>query len=421
MNGEDPDPRDDVHALGVIWYQLLVGDLTVRPPAEWHDELADRQVPEAIIRLIGGCISSKAEKRPADAGVLAEEMATVEAPPPPPPQPGDPPRSPATTEIVPQIPREEPRVPTLASGVLAEAANVLEKDSRWEVVARPSNALGFVPKAWLEWLPPLASRGNPRSWISVRLGLDIDRLLCSVEMTPMDDPAKRIEIATKLLDECRGCGFKRPKSWHGVKNNYSRVSAVETILQWSEGGEPKSDAIRAAVKKMLDDLYPKLEKLALVLKPLVQLSTPVTEEPTDRASWEKRAPAKSMPTDRTYWEKRATPEMLQLTDQLLNLVKEVEPKAELRYVKNIIGIQADGQPLHCLCFIPQKACVLLQIKLHQSDEADKQLEEGGVEVRDRGRNYLFRISGPVNDKQRAVLLSLIRLSLIRQAADADAK
>ena len=32
MAGRPPDPRDDVHALGVIWYQLLVGDLSRGAP-----------------------------------------------------------------------------------------------------------------------------------------------------------------------------------------------------------------------------------------------------------------------------------------------------------------------------------------------------------------------------------------------------
>ena len=70
-----------------------------------------------------------------------------------------------------------------------------------------------------------------------------------------DDPTKRIEIASKLLQECPSFGFKRPKGKQ-LKNNYSRVSAVETILKWDEDEEPESDVIRGAVKKMLDDLYP---------------------------------------------------------------------------------------------------------------------------------------------------------------------
>ena len=155
--GEDPDPRDDVHALGVIWYQLLVGDLTIPAPAEWREELADRQVPEAMVQLVGSCISTKAEKRPADAGVLAEEMEKIASPPPPPPpppgSPGDPPRSPETVS--------HPPDPNPPSAVVAEVSNVLEHDTRWEVVAHPSNGLRFVPKEWLEWLPPLAAQRQP--------------------------------------------------------------------------------------------------------------------------------------------------------------------------------------------------------------------------------------------------------------------
>ncbi len=47
--GAAPDPRDDVHALGVIWYQLLIGDLTKEaagPLAEGEDLAADLLLPE---------------------------------------------------------------------------------------------------------------------------------------------------------------------------------------------------------------------------------------------------------------------------------------------------------------------------------------------------------------------------------------
>ena len=33
MRGADADPRDDVHALGVIWYQILTGNLGASRPS----------------------------------------------------------------------------------------------------------------------------------------------------------------------------------------------------------------------------------------------------------------------------------------------------------------------------------------------------------------------------------------------------
>jgi formylglycine-generating enzyme required for sulfatase activity len=108
MRGEEPDPRDDVHALGVIWYQMLTGDLTSGASADWRDEVDSLGLPDDGLRLLGACLSSRAERRPAHAGELAESLArllpaapvappVVRTPPvpPPPTKPVQPPRQPA--------------------------------------------------------------------------------------------------------------------------------------------------------------------------------------------------------------------------------------------------------------------------------------------------------------------------------------
>lgn len=76
INGGDPDPRDDVHALGVIWYQMLLGDLTRRAPSAsgWKRKLTEgRGVPSAMIDLLESCFEEAAE-RPDHAGILAERL-----------------------------------------------------------------------------------------------------------------------------------------------------------------------------------------------------------------------------------------------------------------------------------------------------------------------------------------------------------
>jgi hypothetical protein len=74
VRGAPPDPRDDVHALGVIWYQLLVGDLTTGIPAEWKERLQKLGQPAPLIRLLGACVDSRPEERLASATVLVEKL-----------------------------------------------------------------------------------------------------------------------------------------------------------------------------------------------------------------------------------------------------------------------------------------------------------------------------------------------------------
>jgi formylglycine-generating enzyme required for sulfatase activity/serine/threonine protein kinase len=72
MRGEDPDPRDDVFALGVVWYQMLAGELADRPGADWREELA--VVPDAVLDVLGRCLAVRAERRFSDGSALHAEI-----------------------------------------------------------------------------------------------------------------------------------------------------------------------------------------------------------------------------------------------------------------------------------------------------------------------------------------------------------
>jgi len=76
---EAPDPRDDVHALGVIWYQLLRRDPHAAAPVgtEWAEEFAAAGVTDSQARLLSACLSTRPDKRPEDAARLGEFLEGV--------------------------------------------------------------------------------------------------------------------------------------------------------------------------------------------------------------------------------------------------------------------------------------------------------------------------------------------------------
>jgi formylglycine-generating enzyme required for sulfatase activity len=82
MRGGPPDVRDDIHALGVIWYQLATDNLSVGRPSgtRWARKLADLGMTTAAIELLASCVEEDPGDRPADAGVLAERLAALIAP-----------------------------------------------------------------------------------------------------------------------------------------------------------------------------------------------------------------------------------------------------------------------------------------------------------------------------------------------------
>lgn len=74
--GLPADPRDDVHALGVLWFQLLQGDWTRGAPRGqgWAQRLRQRGMEPAIITLLASCFEDDPADRPRDAGSLLDAL-----------------------------------------------------------------------------------------------------------------------------------------------------------------------------------------------------------------------------------------------------------------------------------------------------------------------------------------------------------
>jgi serine/threonine protein kinase len=83
--GAAPDPRHDLYSLGVVWFQLLAGDVSRELHPGWAKELAVRfQVPRAHLELIERCVGWL-DERPKDAAELLPLLRGLQAGQAPPP------------------------------------------------------------------------------------------------------------------------------------------------------------------------------------------------------------------------------------------------------------------------------------------------------------------------------------------------
>lgn len=119
------------------------------------------------------------------------------------------------------------------------------------------------------------------------------------------------------------------------------------------------------------------------------------------------------PADRNYWEQRSSKATVAMADQLLDLVHAFAPHLGLKFNKVYIGLGRDGQPSNFVIFRPKKNSLNLEIRLQQSDEVERQIEEAGLDsmeyIRWDGR-YRLRLALPDVKKHSAVLKDLMQLA-----------
>jgi hypothetical protein len=117
------------------------------------------------------------------------------------------------------------------------------------------------------------------------------------------------------------------------------------------------------------------------------------------------------PTDRPYWEQRATKDTVHLADRLLEFIRTFEPKADLNYNKFYIGLTVGNRANNFASFVPQKTVVRLEVKLPQTEETDKLLQDSGLDLMSYDRqfhNYRLRLAPEDIDGNRPLLTDLMK-------------
>lgn len=128
------------------------------------------------------------------------------------------------------------------------------------------------------------------------------------------------------------------------------------------------------------------------------------------------------PTNRAYWEKRGTKKTVELADELMKIVKALDPNLELKYNKFYIGLAHDGQPFNFAAFKPQKTAIRLELKLPESEEIKEKLETANLEILEyssRYGRYLVRLSREDIEKNHELLAELFSKSFMEFRSDSS--
>ena len=116
-------------------------------------------------------------------------------------------------------------------------------------------------------------------------------------------------------------------------------------------------------------------------------------------------------TDRSYWEKRGTKKTVALADEVLELIRQLDPTLELKYNKFYIGLARNGQPDNFIISRPKKSWLSAEPRLKRLDETQERLETAGMDVMDYGERwgrYRIRLAPGDIAKHQDLLSTLLK-------------
>ncbi|MBO7308304.1 MAG: hypothetical protein J6V38_01580 [Kiritimatiellae bacterium] len=115
------------------------------------------------------------------------------------------------------------------------------------------------------------------------------------------------------------------------------------------------------------------------------------------------------PVNRAYWEKKSTAPFLKLADELISIVKEVEPSVESNYNKHYIGLTKNDVAVNFCIFKVRKSFVMMRFHVERDDEMIQELESVGldVEYNNKWNNLQIKFSKYPSETQKPLIVDLI--------------
>jgi predicted transport protein len=114
------------------------------------------------------------------------------------------------------------------------------------------------------------------------------------------------------------------------------------------------------------------------------------------------------PASRSFWEERGSRDILTLVDEMVQLIKTIDPQLEPKYNKHFIGLARNGKPDNFVVFQPRKQWLRLGLALSQSDEASQMLETVKAEYDVRWRRYFLTLEPGDVQKNDATLREALK-------------
>jgi predicted transport protein len=121
--------------------------------------------------------------------------------------------------------------------------------------------------------------------------------------------------------------------------------------------------------------------------------------------------------DRQYWESVSPKETVALSDDILQIAREIDPSLNPNYNKAYIGILRGNRPFNFVTMRPRKKHIVLELKIPQSDEVSASIDEESFDVMEydqRWGNCRLQLDKEDIESKRIPLKDLIQKAYERK-------